>query len=191
MYRGGYLMRALSRLAAASAVMMACSAPVYAGCALNDISPTAIACAVASVDDSPVTGNVLDNKAIDVTAQINGLAAIGFTWDGTNFADFDKLTPAADGTIDFSELLSGITFVGIHTGGKGGGVTYFYKFDAGASLDAFTLNLPRGSGAVLYFTGAQVPSVPETATWAMMLGGFAMVGGAMRYRRAKLSLRTA
>ena len=184
-------MRTLSRLAAASAVVLTGAAPVYADCALNDISPAAIACAVASVDGNPVTGNVLDNNGDDVTAQINGLAAIGFTWDGTNFGDFDKLLPAADGTIDFSELLSGITFVGIHTGGKGGGVTYFYKFDAGAALDTFTLNLPRGSGAVLYSTGGQVPSVPETATWAMMLGGFAMAGGAMRYRRAKPALRRA
>ena len=184
-------MRTLSRLAIASAVVLACAAPVYAGCTLDDISPAAIACAVASVNGSAVTGNVLDNKATDVTAQINGLAAIGFTWDGTKFGDFDKLVPAADGTIDFSELLSGISFVGIHTGGSGGGVTYFYKFDAGTALDTFTLNLPRGSGAVLYSTGGEVPSVPETATWAMMLGGFAMAGGALRYRRARPVLRSA
>jgi hypothetical protein len=33
--------------------------------------------------------------------------------------------------------------------------------------------------------GSQTPggTVPEPATWAMMIGGFGMVGGAMRRRR--------
>ncbi len=31
-------------------------------------------------------------------------------------------------------------------------------------------------------------AVPEPATWAMMIGGFGMVGGAMRYRRRKTSI---
>lgn len=30
-----------------------------------------------------------------------------------------------------------------------------------------------------------VAAVPEPATWAMMIGGFGMIGGAMRYRRRK------
>jgi len=31
------------------------------------------------------------------------------------------------------------------------------------------------------------PSVPEPASWALMLGGFGLVGGAMRYRRQNVS----
>jgi hypothetical protein len=31
-------------------------------------------------------------------------------------------------------------------------------------------------------------AVPEPATWAMMIGGFGVIGGAMRYRRRKLSV---
>ncbi len=31
-------------------------------------------------------------------------------------------------------------------------------------------------------------AVPEPATWAMMIGGFGMVGGAMRYRRRKTTV---
>jgi len=187
-------MSALSRLAIASAIALTCSVPAYAvGCQLSDISPAAIQCAVATVNGSAVNGNVLDNKNIDVTAQLEGLAAIGYTgWDGTNFGGLDKVAPAADGTIDFGPLLYGMSFVGIHVGGSHGGATYFYKFDAGQALDTFTLNLPRGSGAVLYATGDPVVTpVPETATWAMMLGGFAMAGGAMRYRRGKNAPRLA
>jgi hypothetical protein len=33
-------------------------------------------------------------------------------------------------------------------------------------------------------TGGTAGAVPESATWAMMIGGFGMVGGAMRRRRA-------
>lgn len=33
-----------------------------------------------------------------------------------------------------------------------------------------------------------LPGVPEPASWAMMIGGFGMVGGIMRRRRAPLSL---
>jgi PEP-CTERM motif len=28
-------------------------------------------------------------------------------------------------------------------------------------------------------------AVPEPATWAMMIGGFGMIGGALRYRRRR------
>jgi hypothetical protein len=38
------------------------------------------------------------------------------------------------------------------------------------------------------FGSAATPAVPEPATWAMMIGGFGMVGGAMRYRRRKTSV---
>nr|WP_084192404.1 PEPxxWA-CTERM sorting domain-containing protein [Parasphingorhabdus marina] len=34
------------------------------------------------------------------------------------------------------------------------------------------------------------PAVPEPATWAMMIGGFGLVGGAMR-RRKKLTAQPA
>lgn len=40
--------------------------------------------------------------------------------------------------------------------------------------------------------GVQIESgtgaVPEPATWAMMIGGFGMVGGSMRYRRRKITV---
>ncbi len=39
------------------------------------------------------------------------------------------------------------------------------------------------------FTAAAAAVVPEPATWGMMLLGFAMVGGAIRYRRRGVALR--
>jgi hypothetical protein len=41
----------------------------------------------------------------------------------------------------------------------------------------------------LTFASAQsAPGVPEPATWAMMIGGFGMVGGSMRYRRRRRTM---
>lgn len=37
-------------------------------------------------------------------------------------------------------------------------------------------------------TPVATSAVPEPATWAMMIGGFGMVGGAMRYRRRKTTV---
>jgi hypothetical protein len=153
------------------------AAPAFAtSCAVGDITPTAIAC------EGRFTGNVLSNNAGDITIQKNALALLGYAWDGTGFGTLPKLSPLGGvSSIDFPGVLSGITYVGIHVGGKGGGTTSFYKFDAGTSLDAFTLNLPSSSAAVLYLTGTpDTGSVPEPASWALMLGGFGMIGGALR-----------
>lgn len=38
-----------------------------------------------------------------------------------------------------------------------------------------------------FFGTRSVAAVPEPATWAMMIGGFGMVGGSMRYRRRSKS----
>jgi len=175
-------MRSFARLITVSTLACALSAPVYAvSCDTADISPIALACA------GRYDGNVLDNSAPDVAIQISALAALGFTWDGTSFSDFPKLSGLGGATnIDFPGLLNGITYVGIHVGGgAGGGTTSFYKFDAGTSLDAFTLSLSKSSGAVVYATDPGTPAVPEPSNWALMLGGFAMLGGVMRLRRGE------
>jgi hypothetical protein len=44
--------------------------------------------------------------------------------------------------------------------------------------------LPGGSATLTNGTGA----VPEPATWAMMIGGFGLVGASMRYRRRNVSV---
>jgi len=157
------------------------AAPAFAtSCAVGDITPTAIAC------EGRFTGNVLSNNAGDITIQKNALALLGYAWDGTGFGTLPKLSPLGGvSSIDFPGVLSGITYVGIHVGGAGGGTTSFYRFNAGTNLDAFTLNLPASSGAVLYWTDPGTPGVPEPSNWAFMLSGFAMLGGVMRLRRGQ------
>lgn len=166
-------------LAISLAGVCSLAAPALASdCSVTDISPTAIACA------GGYDKNILDNNSGDVALQKEALAALGYTWDGLHFDALPKLSSLHGATsINFDGLLYGITYVGIHVGSKHGGQTTFYKFDAGTSLDAFTLHLPSSSGAVLYSTGAPASPAPEPASWALMLGGFGLVGAAMRSRR--------
>ena len=49
--------------------------------------------------------------------------------------------------------------------------------------DSVVLNQQGFSNAVLITPPGGTPPVPEPATWAMMLVGLGIVGGAIRYRR--------
>jgi hypothetical protein len=74
-----------------------------------------------------------------------------------------------------------------------------YSGPEGWTHYTFTLGLATGSDTIT-FRGRNDPSysaltnvsvtqspVPETATWALMLGGFGMVGGALRSRKTKVA----
>lgn len=169
------------------------STPV--ACSVNDISVAALACS------GFYAGNILNGN--DVAAQVAGLAAIGVTWDG-NYSALDSAGRKQDlngaTQFDFQQIFGqkvyGITVLGIHFGGGGangvGNGTAFYKFDAGAGgTDLLSLNYPGSSGIALYSTGHApispphdtVPSVPEPASWMMLLAGFGLIGGLLRSSR--------
>lgn len=164
-------------------------------CGLADLSADVAACS------GFYEGNLLNDSPSDLLSQTNALAAIGLAdWDGSIVEpqlDLDSQT------VDFTTLLTGVSYVGVHWGaGSGspspytpGGVTAFYRLDAGTGLDAFTLAFSSASGARLYYTqplavtalerGAQ--AVPEPGAWALMILGFGVVGATMRRRRAAMA----
>ncbi len=54
---------------------------------------------------------------------------------------------------------------------------------------AATSGIANTAGTITQFTGtALADAVPEPATWAMMIGGFGMAGGAMRRRRVSTKI---
>jgi len=53
---------------------------------------------------------------------------------------------------------------------------YTYSWGTGADADTLQVRI-----------GGAVAGVPEASTWAMMLGGFGLVGGAMRARRRSVA----
>jgi hypothetical protein len=145
---------------------------------LDDIVPTAQAC------DGYYQGNLLN--AANLTQQTTALGNIGLAWGGVTL---EKLDPGA-ALLNFNTVLNGLTWIGIHYGaGQGpvdapGGVTAFYRFDAGVNRDTFNITPGSISGVSLYATSPG--TVPEPAAWALMMMGFGIAGTAMR-RRAKVA----
>ena len=71
-------------------------------------------------------------------------------------------------------------------GSPGAESTAFYVLDAAQGINQLHLTYNASSNAVLFVTGLPrhvVGSVPEPASWAMMLGGFGLIGGQLRRRR--------
>lgn len=109
------------------------------------------------------------------------------------------------GNVDQS--VSSVSFLGVSGDYIGGSVvqsmgTTILTADAFANLTAtsfsftgFTYRLDYFAGSATAFTPSQLslgytvgisappPSVPEPATWAMMIGGFGAIGASMRQRR--------
>ena len=138
---------------------------------------------------------------------LNGTASTGDTLPTNNTSsynppytglDYDTVLGAltnlnGTATLTFSGLtLSGLTILGAHFGNNidsdMNNVTAFWLIDLGATQTS-TITLANGAGssnAQIFATG-QTPSVPEPATWAMMLMGFGATGVAMRRRRRQLA----
>jgi PEP-CTERM motif len=135
------------------------------------------------------TGNVLDNSSADVATQTTALAALGVTFtDFNNYTKLDNLNGTS--TLDFGTTLLGPTVIGIHFGnGSGvGNSTGFFLFNFTQPTSSINLGIGSSSDAVLYASGG---AVPEPATWAMMLLGFAGIGFAIRRRRQVKPLQIA
>ncbi|MEQ1547464.1 MAG: PEPxxWA-CTERM sorting domain-containing protein [Chakrabartia sp.] len=74
-----------------------------------------------------------------------------------------------------------ITFLGSAVSTRGSGFAFPSSIN----------NITTGGrfGPNFEFTDLGTGAVPEPATWAMMLAGFGMIGGAMRSRKTKVSVR--
>jgi hypothetical protein len=146
--------------------------------------------------------NALNTTAYDKSAAalndllgVNSFTGAGLTW-------LEDRPAYAASLIDFTTPLYGLTVVAFHVDEPafdGPGVipydgTAFYLFNAGnnvGGLDSFTFNVPNLHGVRLYSTGAYVAPppptspAPEPTSWALMVAGFGMAGGLLRYRRPR------
>lgn len=141
---------------------------------------------------SRITGIAFDVTISAFNPSYLSEAVLGFTGsdvdgDGVFFtpgiADENPGTGSYAGSADLTDL--GLDFA-VGTDGILR-LEYFESLnDASVSPDA------RWTGGTLTFTYDEVTAaVPEPATWMMMFAGFAMVGGAARYRRRTTRVRYA
>jgi hypothetical protein len=103
------------------------------------------------------------------------LTSAGLVVSGSDLSALNNLLANAGGQV----------VLGLHWGnvpGPQGNVSAFYLWD-NAAVGSIHLTDTQGySNAVLYRTSG---AVPEPATWAMMLLGFAAIGMAARRRRTQ------
>lgn len=132
--------------------------------------------------------NVLSNNSTSVDTQIAALTALGVDTTDFDFNDYFKIASLSGGNVTSppAPVMSGITVFGVHFGGGSvlGNKTAFYKFDAGTGTTEIPFATKGSSGFVLYQTGGG-DVVPEPATWALMIGGFGLVGFAARRARRR------
>lgn len=162
---------------------------VVSACDPSLTTPDAVACA------GYYSGNLINGSPDDILNQKEAIASLpgDLEWDG-NWSALDpefKITSLSNiNQLDFGKTLYGKTIVGAHFGnvyGPAGNVSVFWLFDLGSEgASHVSLDHTNGfSNAVLYTT--DMGAVPEPGTWALLLVGFAAVGGTMRAKRSKKS----
>ena len=177
--------------AAASATIFALPAQATT-CALSDFTPAATACA--GYVDGPT---IFNNNSGNVATVTSMLTSLGFVNAGSiNFASLyangsplklSNLTGATHLSWSGAPTLSGTIFVGMHWGGHGGDENAIYKLMLQSPVTSLTVKAENPGGtsdAVLFLAPA---SVPEPATWAMMIAGFGLAGAAYRRRSTKVA----
>jgi hypothetical protein len=174
-------------LLAATPAMAALTLVSGGACSTTTPNPAATACAGA------YAGNLLNNNSIgDINLALDALVGGNYTPDVVWSAlDPTKALVSGSGndptgTITFQQALSGNVILGVHFGDAGTGLgdrTIFYLFNLAPGTTTLALNTQGFSDAVII--GA---SVPEPATWAMMLLGFGAIGFALRRKARRLQL---
>lgn len=124
-----------------------------------------------------------------------------YVFNFTIGAGFSPATASLLGRFAADNLVDSITLNGNTITGSGGNFSSWTNFSANSgflsgnnTLIFNVRNLAQASGNPtglrVEFLESSIGAVPEPTTWAMMILGFGVIGGAMRRRRRQLSTRT-
>lgn len=95
--------------------------------------------------------------------------------------------PSASARLSAGDLSDSIT----HVGGSNADLAWvFYSNSFTADATSTTLTFTNTAGAQnegVFLDGVSVVAVPEPSTWAMLIMGFGLLGGAMRRRRQAIA----
>ena len=188
------MMKKMAFLAAVAAASVA--APAYADVVLS-FGGTADATATYNFDgptpaySGTIYTDSVPNDRVQPGGSTGGYGAVG-PGNAESSATLDLTSFGAIGTISFlwgspdsyNTLLVDGTSFSFTGGGLAEGV-YTLTF-TGADRNSVTgLTFASPAEDAFEFDNVNVASVPEPATWAMMIGGVGMVGGALRTRSRK------
>ena len=128
----------------------------------------------------------------------NGTQPPVFRFDFTGLATIDSLLINVDNNDDYQiRLFNGATLaqtvnIAANEGSVGFGVESFTRAFAPVQATYALVSMSGGDNAYglgeVQFNGTLANAVPEPASWAMIIGGFGLVGGAMRRRPSRLML---
>ena len=202
-----------SKLGAAAVALAFIGAPAAAGTiTFNDLTTTNYADTYATVTEGGLlftnsTGTSYDFLVWGATAPSNadqGGATLVNNWSDST----TTVTRVGGGKFD----LASIDLADVYNNGSGGTVrfnfygdtagTFYVDLDQLVGLQTFTFNM---TGLIAFdytplttqgpwiqvdnlVTELNAAPAPEPASWAMMLGGFGLIGGAMRNARRKTQL---
>jgi hypothetical protein len=191
-------MKTIKMLALAAAATMALAAPAMAATITYTFTGT-----FSGVNGGPFTNvdatftgiadtNNVTTNGFSFYTQLSSLQAVSPTAGVFNITDpsFFYINPFGYaglefGAFDDTSFFSGNNDALIGYDGKSSVATTPIEYFSGINA---TFNTDRGSVTITQavngtFAASVAGAVPEPATWAMMIGGFGMVGGAMRRRR--------
>jgi PEP-CTERM motif len=141
-----------------------------------------------------------NNGADSFNPTSDGLFAYGLTFQiGSGF---NPATASFLGRFAVDNRIDSITLNGTTLAANGGSFGSWTSFGANSGFvrgaNVLTFNVRNTAQATgnptglrVEFTESAIAAVPEPATWAMMILGFGVVGGAMRRRKAATMLRVA
>lgn len=146
---------------------------------IRNIPPTATASGTSNFGSFTPTLS----HCIDLPPSLTGPTVFDLGEFEFAFLSGDLLTGTYSGTLTpFSPGVFSIFQTHLVTGGTG-----LFAGATGSFDSMGTLSFPMGRPTVNQtFEGTLIlPAVPEPATWAMMIGGFALIGGRLRFRRRR------
>ena len=129
------------------------------------------------------SANAVAGSWTTVSADLND----GIIW-ATNAALGPKNAAADGGEKTFAEWLAGNAGHTLTVSGMSIGVGSGWTGSFQGAVDNVHVAFANGPGATYNFEVAATGAVPEPASWAMMLGGFGLIGGAMRRRKIAIRL---
>lgn len=191
------LTRPMAEMLLASAVLAAAAIPsaAYADPHIVNVGQSYTNAPISfTLGDSTFMFSATDDWFAPTAVETGGTGEINtiFGQPTTYFVDRGTVTfGASDQYAGFSSpttinYSNGDNFIGLRAT-DGTNVYYGFAYTTNDMLNSYGFETTPGASITATVAGAPAGAVPEPASWAMMLGGFGLVGGAMRARRRAIA----